>query len=104
MSVMEFILVAHAIIVGLAVAEILRELAEDKGCTAAQLALAWVLAQWECVLPIPGTKKVRYLEDNASAADIELSDADLQEIANRMPESIVHGERYPESMMEFLDV
>jgi aryl-alcohol dehydrogenase-like predicted oxidoreductase len=83
----------------LAAAEQLTEISESMGCTAAQLALAWVLAKWDGVLPIPGTKKRKYLEENAAAADIELTAADMAEIARRLPEDLVHGERYPEMMM-----
>jgi aryl-alcohol dehydrogenase-like predicted oxidoreductase len=83
----------------LAAAEQLTEISESMGCTVAQLALAWVLAKWDGVLPIPGTKKRKYLEENAAAADIELTAADMAEIARRLPEDLVHGERYPEMMM-----
>jgi aryl-alcohol dehydrogenase-like predicted oxidoreductase len=83
----------------IAAAEQLTEIAKSMNCTAAQLALAWVLAKWDGVLPIPGTKKRKYLEENAAAVDIELTDADLDEIARRLPEDLVQGERYPEIMM-----
>lgn len=88
----------------LAAAEEFAELADSMNCTAAQLALAWVLAKWDGVLPIPGTKKRRYLEENAAAAEIELTEADVREIARRLPEDLVHGERYPEIMMHTLNV
>jgi len=87
-----------------AAAEQVREVAVTLDCTPAQLALAWVLAKWDKVLAIPGTKKRAYLEDNAGAASIELSRADLEEIATRLPEELVHGERYPEIMMHTLNV
>ena len=77
----------------LTVAERVRELAEARDCTPAQLALAWVLAQWDGVLPIPGTKKRRYLEDNAGAAAIRLSMAELDDIERQLPEQLVQGER-----------
>jgi aryl-alcohol dehydrogenase-like predicted oxidoreductase len=80
-----------------------REFAESLGVTPAQLALAWVLAQWECVLPIPGTKKRSYLMDNAGAAAVELSATVLEQIDRALPESLVHGERYPEIMLETLN-
>ena len=83
----------------IAAAEQLTEIAKSMNCTAAQLALAWVLAKWDGILPIPGTKKRKYLEENAAAVDIELTDADLDEIARRLPEDLVQGERYPEIMM-----
>ena len=78
-------------------------LAQRLGCTAGQLALAWVLGQDDRVLPIPGTKKRRYLEENAAAADLVLTPAQLAEICCAVPEELVQGERYPESMMAALD-
>jgi aryl-alcohol dehydrogenase-like predicted oxidoreductase len=72
----------------------LREIAEEKEITPAQLALAWVLAQGEDIVPIPGTKRRTYLEENAAAADIELTDEDLSRINDELPE--VSGERYEE--------
>jgi aryl-alcohol dehydrogenase-like predicted oxidoreductase len=80
-----------------------KSLAARCGCSPAQLALAWVMAQGDNVLPIPGTKKRRFLEDNAGAADIALSAAQLQEIARELPEALVHGERYPDSMLGALN-
>jgi aryl-alcohol dehydrogenase-like predicted oxidoreductase len=70
------------------------EIASGKGITAAQLALAWVLAQGEDLVPIPGTKRRTYLEQNAAAADIELTDEDLARIDAEMPQ--VAGARYNE--------
>jgi aryl-alcohol dehydrogenase-like predicted oxidoreductase len=70
----------------------LGEIAEEKDVTPAQLALAWVLAQGDDIVPIPGTKRRSYLEENAAAADIELSDEDLSRIDDELPE--VAGERY----------
>jgi aryl-alcohol dehydrogenase-like predicted oxidoreductase len=76
-----------------------REIAEEKEVTPAQLALAWVLAQGDNVVPIPGTTRRTHLEENAAAADIELTDADLARIDRELPE--VSGERYgPEAMAE----
>ena len=72
----------------------LREIAEEKEITPAQLALAWVLAQGDDIVPIPGTKRRKYLEENAAAADIELTDEDLSRINDELPE--VSGERYEE--------
>jgi aryl-alcohol dehydrogenase-like predicted oxidoreductase len=72
----------------------LREIAEEKGITPAQLALAWVLAQGEDIVPIPGTKRRKYLEENAAATDIELTDEDLSRINDELPE--VSGDRYEE--------
>jgi len=73
-----------------------REIAEEKGCTAGQLALAWVLAQGDDIVPIPGTKHVRYLEENAGAVDIELTGDDLRRIDEVAPVGVAAGERYPD--------
>ena len=75
----------------------LREIAEEKEITPAQLALAWVLAQGDDIVPIPGTKRRKYLEENAAAADVALSDEDLARIDAELPE--VSGERYAEDGM-----
>ncbi len=75
----------------------LSEIAEEKEITPAQLALAWVLAQGEDIVPIPGTKRRKYLEENAAAADIELTDQDLARINEELPE--VAGDRYEETGM-----
>jgi aryl-alcohol dehydrogenase-like predicted oxidoreductase len=75
------------------------ELAEEKGCTPAQLALAWVLAQGHDVVPIPGTKHRKYLEQNVGALDVDLSDADLRRIDEVAPRGAFAGTRYPEAMM-----
>ena len=79
------------------------ELARDKGCTASQLALAWVLAQGEDIVPIPGTKKLRYLEENVGAASIHLTAADLKHIAEAAPQGVASGPRYPESAMQHVN-
>jgi aryl-alcohol dehydrogenase-like predicted oxidoreductase len=76
------------------------ELAADKAVTPAQLGLAWVLAQGEDIVPIPGTKRRERLEENAAAADVVLSDDDLREIADALPEPV--GQRYPEEMMKLV--
>jgi aryl-alcohol dehydrogenase-like predicted oxidoreductase len=88
----------------LAAAENLRELARCIGCTPAQLSLAWVLGQWQGVLPIPGTKKRRYLEENAAAAGLQLSPDQLAAIEAAIPEGLVQGERYPDGMLATLNV
>jgi aryl-alcohol dehydrogenase-like predicted oxidoreductase len=74
-----------------------REIAEEKGITPAQLAIAWVLAQGEDLVPIPGTKRRKYLEDNAGAVDVELTEDDLARIDAELPP--VAGERYNEAGM-----
>ena len=77
------------------------ELAQQKGITPAQLALAWVLAQGQDIVPIPGTKQRKYLEENAAAADVELTDEDLARIDAELP--AVAGERYDEAGMAAVD-
>jgi len=77
-------------------------IAADKGCTPAQLAIAWVLAQGEDIIPIPGTKKRKYLEENAAAADLVLHAADLAAIDALVAEFPDVGERYAEGFMRNL--
>ena len=77
-------------------------IAEEKGITPAQLALAWVLAQGDDLVPIPGTKRRRYLEENAAAADVELSAEDLSRIEAELP--AVAGERYDAAGMASVDL
>jgi aryl-alcohol dehydrogenase-like predicted oxidoreductase len=93
----------EAIKSNLKLAEAVQGLAERKGCTAAQLALAWVLAQGNDMVPIPGTKRVRYLEDNMGALRVTLTKDDLKEIEARCAEVAVVGERYAPEMMSLLD-
>ncbi|VTR92098.1 aldo keto reductase : Aldo/keto reductase OS=Terriglobus saanensis (strain ATCC BAA-1853 / DSM 23119 / SP1PR4) GN=AciPR4_0005 PE=4 SV=1: Aldo_ket_red [Gemmata massiliana] len=81
----------------------LRAIADKKGVTAGQLALAWVLAQGEDVVPIPGTKRRKYLEENAAAAEIKLTPTDVAEIEAAVPKSDIVGERYTEAMMKSVD-
>ncbi len=76
-----------------------KQMAQEKGCTASQLALAWVLAQGKDIVPIPGTKKLRYLEENAGAAEVKLTSADLERIAKVAPPGVAAGMRYPETAM-----
>ena len=70
-------------------------MAQRRGVTPAQLALAWVLAQGEDIVPIPGTKRRKYLEENIAAVDIVLSAAELQEISAAFPAGVTAGSRYP---------
>ncbi len=79
--------------------EAVKELAREKDATPAQLALAWVLAQGEDVVPIPGTKRVRYLEDNMGALQVKLTESDRKKIAERLAQIQVVGERYAPEMM-----
>ena len=80
--------------------ERIEEMAAAKQCTPAQLALAWVLAQWNGIVPIPGTKKVKYLEENIAAVDIELTAGELEEINRALPAGAAAGARYNEEMMK----
>ncbi|HEY3356808.1 MAG TPA: aldo/keto reductase [Polyangia bacterium] len=75
-------------------------LAKQKGCTPAQLALAWVLARGDDIVPIPGTKRRRYLEENVGALMIELTPEELARIDALAPQGVAAGARYPESMMK----
>ena len=77
----------------------IEEIAEEKGVTTSQLALAWVLAQGQDIVPIPGTKRRKYLEQNAAAADIILSQEELAAIEDVFPKDAASGLRYPEAMM-----
>ncbi|HEY0795721.1 MAG TPA: aldo/keto reductase [Acidisarcina sp.] len=88
----------------LALANAVESMAKDKGCTASQLALAWVLAQGEDVVPIPGTKRRKYLEENAKAAEIELTSRDLERLDAALPHGAVSGERYPEGAMKAVNL
>ncbi|OUJ71845.1 aldo/keto reductase [Hymenobacter crusticola] len=81
----------------------IREIAAQKGCTAGQLALAWVLAQGPEIVPIPGTKRIAYLEENLGALQVQLTEADLQQIEAVAPRTAIAGNRYPEAMMRTLN-
>jgi aryl-alcohol dehydrogenase-like predicted oxidoreductase len=88
----------------LEVVERVRVLAEDKGYTPSQLALAWVLSRGDDVVPIPGTKRRRYLEENVAALTIELSEEDLASIEEVAPKGVAAGDRYPEEHMARINV
>jgi len=79
-------------------------MAKEKGCTASQLALAWVLARGEHVIPIPGTKRRTYLEENAAATEITLTPGELQSLDEAAPPGFASGARYPDEMMRFLNL
>ena len=83
--------------------EHIKELADTKGCTPAQLALAWLLAREDYIVPIPGTKHRKYVEQNAKAADIELTDDELKKIDEIAPKGAAAGARYPERAMKAID-
>jgi aryl-alcohol dehydrogenase-like predicted oxidoreductase len=79
------------------------EIAREKKCTPAQLALAWVLAQGDSVVPIPGTKRRKYLQENIGALDVDLTSEDLERIDEVAPKGAFAGSRYPEAMMKLLN-
>lgn len=78
-------------------------LAAERGCTPAQLALAWVLAQGEDLVPIPGTKRVKYLEENLGALQVSLAPGDLARLEAVLPKGGAAGDRYPEASLRVLD-
>jgi len=79
------------------------EIASEKKCTPSQLALAWVLAQGEDIVPIPGTKRRKYLEENVAALDVKLTKDDLRRIDEVFPPDAAAGERYPEHVMALVE-
>jgi aryl-alcohol dehydrogenase-like predicted oxidoreductase len=83
--------------------ERVRAIADRRGVTPGQLALAWVLAQGEDVVPIPGTKRRKYLEENAAAAEIKLSTAEVAELEAAVPTSQIVGDRYAAAAMKSID-
>jgi aryl-alcohol dehydrogenase-like predicted oxidoreductase len=87
----------------LVLVEKIRTLASEKGCTPSQLAIAWVLAQGEDIITIPGTKRIKYLEENVAAEKVHLSKEELQSIDAIMPPGSVSGARYPEMFMSALN-
>jgi aryl-alcohol dehydrogenase-like predicted oxidoreductase len=80
------------------------QIAKEKSCTPGQLALAWLLAQSADIIPIPGTKRRKYLEENAGADAIELNAADLRRIDEVAPKGAAAGHRYNEAMMKLVNV
>ncbi len=78
----------------------IKEIAAEKGCTPAQLALAWVLAQGKDIVPIPGTKRRKYLEENVGALEVRLTADDLRRIDEVAPKGVAAGNRYPEAAMK----
>jgi aryl-alcohol dehydrogenase-like predicted oxidoreductase len=81
----------------------LEELARDKGVTASQIALAWVISKGEDVVPIPGTKRRKYLEQNAAAVEITLTDDEIRQIEEIFPPFAAAGERYPAATMKMVN-
>jgi aryl-alcohol dehydrogenase-like predicted oxidoreductase len=79
------------------------ELAKEKHCTAGQLALAWLLTRGKDIIPIPGTKRRKYLEENVAALNVKLSDEDLRRLEEVAPKGAAAGQRYPEQMMHLVN-
>jgi aryl-alcohol dehydrogenase-like predicted oxidoreductase len=82
----------------------IEQLAAKKGVTPSQLALAWVMAQGRDIVPIPGTKRVKYLEENAAAANITLTSDELDQIGQVSPKGVAAGTRYAPEMMRFINM
>ena len=83
----------------LKLADEIKAIAKKKGCTPGQLVLAWLMAQGEDIIPIPGTKKIKYLEENMGALKVSLSEGEEKEVRKAVEGAEVHGTRYPEQMM-----
>src|ERR1700735_4010357 len=83
--------------------ERVRDIAENRGVTPGQMALAWVLSKGEDVVPIPGTKRRKYLEENAAAADIKLTPGEIAELDAAVPQNEIAGDRYAEANMKAID-
>ena len=81
----------------------MEEIAREKKCQPSQLALAWVLAQGDDIVPIPGTKRRKYLEENAAALDLKLTVDDLRRLGKVFPSGAASGTRYPEHMMNLIN-
>lgn len=77
----------------------IEEMAAQKNCTASQLVLAWVLAQGDHIFPIPGTKRIKYLEENVGTVNVKLTGKELEEIDNIAPKNVAAGMRYPENFI-----
>jgi aryl-alcohol dehydrogenase-like predicted oxidoreductase len=87
----------------LEIVNLVEEIAAEKGCKPSQLALAWVLAKGDDMAPIPGTKRIKYLEENAAALDIKLTDDDIISIDNAFPPDVAVGTRYNEMAMKMIE-
>ncbi|MBP2298545.1 aldo/keto reductase [Azospirillum picis] len=88
----------------LALVEAVKALAARKGCTPGQIALAWLLAQGPDILPIPGTKRIKYLEENVAAAEVALTDEELKALADALPPGAAAGDRYTAEGMRGVNV
>jgi aryl-alcohol dehydrogenase-like predicted oxidoreductase len=84
-------------------ADRLRELAQEKKCSPAQLALAWILRRHGDVVPIPGTSSISRLEENARAVDLQLDEHEFKPIEDTIPHGAVQGERYAPEMMRIIN-
>ena len=80
--------------------EQIEKIAKEKNCTSAQLTLAWLLHQWDKIIPIPGTKRIKYLEENAAAVNIKLTKDELKKISDAAPLGFTKGTRYAEQAMK----
>jgi len=78
-------------------------MAREKDCTPSQLAIAWVLAQGKDIITIPGTKRIKYLEENFAAEHIKLTNEELESLEAIIPAGMVSGNRYPDIFMESLN-
>jgi aryl-alcohol dehydrogenase-like predicted oxidoreductase len=83
---------------------VVEEIAEGKGVLPGQVALAWVLAKGDDIVPIPGTKRRKYLEQNVGAADVELTPEEVQRLDEQFPVGAAEGERYPEAAMKGIGI
>lgn len=90
--------------INFAIVSKVQQIAQKKGCSAAQLALAWVLAQGDYIVPIPGTKRVKYLEENVAASSVVLTKADLKELDKIAPVGAAAGDRYTAAAMKMYDL
>jgi len=87
----------------LEIVNLVEEIAAEKGCRPSQLALAWVLAKGDDMAPIPGTKRIKYLEENAAALNIKLTDDEISSIDNAFPPDVAVGTRYSEMAMKMIE-
>jgi aryl-alcohol dehydrogenase-like predicted oxidoreductase len=87
----------------LQIVKMVEEFAAEKKCTPAQLALAWCLAQGEDIVPIPGTKRLKYLTENIKAVDVTLTSEEVKKISEAIPPGMTAGERYPDQQMQRLE-
>jgi aryl-alcohol dehydrogenase-like predicted oxidoreductase len=81
----------------------IEEIAKEKGCSPTQLALAWVLAKGEHIVPIVGTKRRRYLEENVAASELKITPNDVERLDAAVPQGAAAGTRYPEAMMNLVN-